>query len=140
MTSPTSIASTSLTCSPTESVLVPSDSKGRLRISKEQRKAVLAKFEQSGMSAPKFAALAGIKYSTLAGWLQRRRRGKARIPSKGVRFVEALIGPTACREIASKSGVMVHLPGALRVELFTLADVPVAAALIEALQNRGAGC
>src|ERR1051325_9806589 len=93
MTSDTSIEPTSLVSSSSEPVLVTTDSKGRLRVSKEQRKAVLAKFEQSGMSAVKFAAVAGIKYSTFAGWVQRYRRVKPRAPSKGVRFIEAVIGP-----------------------------------------------
>ena len=92
------------------------------------------------MSAAKFAAVAGIKYSTLAGWLQRYRRGKPRVPSKRVRFIEALIGLNASKEPGSKTGLIVHLPGAVRVELFTLAEVPLAAALIEALQHRGLGC
>ena len=140
MTSPASVASASLACSPVEGVLVKTDSKGRLRVSKEQRKAVLAKFEQSGMSAAKFAAVAGIKYSTLAGWLQRYRRGKHRVASKKLRFIEAVISPNASQQVASKLGVNVHLPGAVRVELFTLAEVPLATALIEALQKRGSGC
>ena len=92
------------------------------------------------MSATKFAAVAGIKYSTLAGWLQPYRRVKPRVPSKGVRFIEAVIGPSPPKEPESKTGLIVHLPGAVRVELFTLAEVPLAAALIEALQNRGLGC
>jgi hypothetical protein len=140
MTSTTSVESTSLTSCPAEGVLVKTDSKGRLRVSKEQRKAVLAKFEQSGMSAAKFAALAGIKYSTFAGWVQRYRRVKPRVASKGVRFIEAVIGPNPSKEPASKPGLIVHLPGAVRVELFSMAEVPLAAALIEALQNRGSGC
>jgi hypothetical protein len=77
--------STSLISCPADGVLVTIDSKGRLRTSKEQRQGVLAKFEQSGM----FAATAGIKYSTFAGWVQRYRRGKPRGTSKAVRFIEA---------------------------------------------------
>jgi lambda repressor-like predicted transcriptional regulator len=49
-----------------ESVLVKTDSKGRLRASKEQRRAVLSQYERSGMSAAKFSRVAGLKYSTLA--------------------------------------------------------------------------
>jgi hypothetical protein len=81
-----------------EAVLVKTDCKGRLRVSKEQRKAVLAKFEQSGMSPAKFAAMAGIRYSTFAGWLQRYRRLKPRVASKGLRLVEAVIGATPSKE------------------------------------------
>ena len=140
MTSTTSVESTSLTSCPAQGVLVKTDSKGRLRVSKEQRKAVLAKFEQSGMSAAKFAAAAGVKYSTLAGWLQRYRRLKPRDAAKGVRLVEAVIGPHPAKEPGSGTGLMVHLPGSVRVELTSAAQVPLAIALLEALQNRGLGC
>ena len=140
MTSAPSVESTSLTSCPAEGVLVTTDSKGRLRLSKEQRQAVLAKFEQSGMSAAKFAAVAGIKYSTFAGWVQRYRRGKPRGSSKAVRFIEAVIGPNSAKPVQSKNGLIVHLPGAVRVELLSVAEVPLAAALIEALQKRGSGC
>ncbi len=140
MTSPTSHESTSLTSCPAEGVLVTADSKGRLRLSKEQRQAVLAKFEQSGMSAAKFAAVAGIKYSTFAGWVQRYRRGKPRGSSRAVRFIEAVVRPNSSKEPASKAGLIVHLPGAVRMELSSVAEVPLAAALIEALQKRGSGC
>jgi lambda repressor-like predicted transcriptional regulator len=139
MTSITSVESTSLAC-PAEGVLVQTDCKGRLRVAKEQRKTVLARFEQSGMSATKFAAVAGIKYSTFAGWLQRYRRSKPRAASKGVRLVEAVIGAPPSQEPPSKSGLIMHLPGAVRLELSSAADVPLAAALIEALQKRGLGC
>lgn len=139
MTSAPSVESTSLSSGPIEAVLVKTDSRGHLRVSNEQRKAVLAKFEQSGMSAAKFAALAGIKYSTFAGWVQRYRRGKRPVKSKPVRFIEAVIGPNANKP-GSKTGLIVHLPGSVRVELSSVAEVPLAAALIEALQKRGSGC
>ncbi len=70
MTSTDSAESTALSSRRAEGVLVTSDAKGRLRVPKEQREAVLARFEQSGMSAAKFAGVAGIKYSTFAGWVQ----------------------------------------------------------------------
>jgi transposase len=54
------------------------DTKGRVRASKEQRRIILAEFERSGVSAAQFAKLTGLKYSTLAGWLQRYRRGKSK--------------------------------------------------------------
>jgi len=135
-----SVESTCLSSCPAEGILVTTDSKGRLRISKEQRKTVLAKFEQSGISAAKFAAVAGIKYSTFAGWVQRYRRVKPRVASKGVRLIEAVIGPKASKEPESKTGLIVHLPGSVRVELTAVAQVPLAIALLEALQNGRLGC
>ena len=92
------------------------------------------------MSATKFAAVAGIKYSTFAGWLQRYRRGKPRAASKGVRVVEAVLGAPPSKEPACKTGLIMHLPGALRVELSSASEVPLAVALVEALQKRGLGC
>ena len=52
------------------------DTKGRVRTSKEQRRLILAEFERSGMSAARFAQRTGLKYSTLAGWVQRYLRHK----------------------------------------------------------------
>ena len=97
MTSVDPVESTSLTSSPAEGVLVQTDSKGRLRVSKEQRKAVLAKFEQSGMSAAKFAAVAGMKYSTFAGWVQRYRRAKPTAALRRLRLLEAVVDPAILR-------------------------------------------
>lgn len=137
MTSTDSVEATSLSSCPAEGVLVKTDSRGYLRTSREQRKAVLAKFEQSGMSAAKFAAVAGIKYSTFAGWVQRYRRRKGPVASRPMRFMEAVLGS---QPAPSRTGLIVHLPGAVRVELFSVAEVPVALALLEALQKRGPGC
>jgi hypothetical protein len=55
----------------TESILVATDSKGRVRVTKGERRAVLDQFEQSGMSGARFAKVAGIKYSMFVGWRQR---------------------------------------------------------------------
>lgn len=134
------VEGTSLASSPTEGVLVTSDSKGRLRVSKEQRKAVLARFEQSGMSAPKFAALAGVKYSTFAGWVQRHRRAKPKSTHRGVRLLEAVVQPGHSHEPTSQPVLKVHLPGQVRIEVSSGAQVPLVTELIRALQGGPAGC
>ena len=46
---------------------------GRMRVPTERRQNLLAEYEQSGLSAKKFAQLAGLKYQTFANWLQKRR-------------------------------------------------------------------
>ena len=132
--------SAALTSSLVEADLVQTDSKGRLRVSKEQRKAVLARFEQSGMSAPKFAAVAGIKYSTFAGWVQRYRRGKPKAALRRLRLLEAVVDPGHAPEQTSERVLSVQLPGQVRMEVSSLAQVPVAAELIRALQSGPAGC
>jgi hypothetical protein len=137
MASTDSVESTSAACSLAEGVLVTTDSKGRLRASKEQRKAVLARFEQSGMSAAKFAAVAGIKYSTFAGWLQRYRRAKPKAALRRLRLLEAVVDPS---QQTSEKALLLHLPGQVRIELSSLAQVPLVTELIRALQSGQAGC
>src|SRR5882762_3189485 len=123
-----------------ESVLVTTDSRGRVRVSKEQRRAVLAQFEQSGLSAAKFAKVAGLKYSTLAGWLQRYRRSKPKGRPGRLRLLEAVIDPSGSAALTAPKGVVLHLPGQVRLELSSLADVPIAAALVQALQSAAPRC
>jgi len=139
MTSTTTDESRSAACSLAEADLVQTDSKGRLRVSREQRKAVLAKFDQSGMSAAKFAALAGVKYSTFAGWVQRYRRAKPKALRR-LRLLEAVVDPSPSQERTSEHVLNVHLPGQVRIELSSLAQVPLVTELIRALQSGQAGC
>ncbi|MEZ0257047.1 MAG: IS66 family insertion sequence element accessory protein TnpB, partial [Chthoniobacter sp.] len=50
------------------------DRRGRVRVSRERREALLDEFSRSGLSAAEFARMAGIKYPTFANWLQERRK------------------------------------------------------------------
>jgi hypothetical protein len=47
-------------------------------VSRERRESLLEEYDRSGMSGVKFAQYIGIKYSTLAYWLQSRRRPRRR--------------------------------------------------------------
>ena len=49
------------------------DARGRVLVSRERRESLLVEYDRSGMSGVKFAQYVGIKYSTLASWLQKRR-------------------------------------------------------------------
>jgi hypothetical protein len=53
--------------------VLKTDGVGRIRTPVARRESLLDEFERSGLSGPKFAALAGIKYQTLAGWARKRR-------------------------------------------------------------------
>ena len=101
---------------------------------------MLAQFEQSGLSAAKFAKVAGLKYSTLAGWLQRYRRSKPKGRRGRLRLLEAVIDPAGSAALTAAKGVVLHLPGQVRLELSSLADVPIAAALVQALQSAAPRC
>ena len=107
---------------------VTADTKGRLRASKEQRRVLLAKFAQSGMSAAQFARRTGLKYSTFAGWLQRYRRVKRPARKPAMRLLEAVVAPAA--EL-----LVVHLPGGARLEMSDASQIPLAAALVRALEK-----
>jgi hypothetical protein len=124
----------------TEAILVATDSKGRVRVTKGQRRAILDQFEQSGMSGARFAKVAGIKYSTFAGWRQRYQRSKPPRPRSSPRLLEAVIEPNRAAQPDSFKGLILHLAGGTRLELFSLAEVPMAAALVKALQIPASPC
>lgn len=138
-----------------EDGIIKTDTRGRLRVTRERREALLAEFDRSAMSGRKFAACAGINYTTLANWLQKRRRHQAGqidlalpapepalVPAtvEPVRWVEAVVEqkPSSPQPRMS-SALIVHGPLGVRVELTEAAHVPLAAQLLREL-GRGAGC
>lgn len=134
MTTTCSSGSTSAVVSPTAPQMpVTLDTKGRVRTSKEQRRVILNEFERSGISAVRFAKQTGLKYSTLAGWLQRYRRTKPRRRGRPLRLLEAVVdslpGPV------NGTALVLQLPGGVRLELSEANQVPVAAALLRALEK-----
>ena len=109
------------------------DTKGRVRTSKEQRRVILDEFESSGMSAARFAQRAGLKYSTLAGWLQRYRRTKPLRRGRPLRLLEAVVN--ALPGPVTGTPLVLPLPGGVRLELSAANQVPLAAALLRALEK-----
>lgn len=106
------------------------DTQGRVRVSKEQRRVILAEFARSGVSAARFAQRAGLKYSTFAGWVQRYRRTKRPGPKPPVRLLEAVVTPSPSTPV-----LRVHLPGGARLEFCDVSQVPLVAALVCALEK-----
>ena len=109
---------------------VTADTKGRLRASKEQRRVILAKFEESGLSAARFAQRSGLKYSTFAAWVQRYRRVKRPERKPAIRLLEAVVAPPA-----PAAGLQLHLPNGARLEISEASQIPLAAALVRALEK-----
>jgi hypothetical protein len=124
------------------------DALGRVWTTPDRREWLLDEFERSGVAGAEFARIAGIKYSTFATWVQRRRRatggdpapGNARIAAgtkrraalPGPRFVEAKVE----RSSADPGGVAalrVELPGGARMEIADGSQASLAAALLRAL-------
>jgi hypothetical protein len=114
-------------------VPVTLDSKGRVRVAKEQRRLILAEFEGSGISAAQFAKLSGIKYATFAGWLQRQRRTKPKGPSRPVRLLEAVVEPKPGTGDQNAAVLVLQLPGGVRMEVADERQAALAGVLVRAL-------
>jgi hypothetical protein len=133
--------------------IIKLDTRGRMRTTRERREALLAEFDRSGMSGQKFAAWAGIKYSTWANWVQQRRKAQGQVPSapnetkpgedapNNVRWLEAVVGASTQKASAKpKTGVLiVHGPGGVRLELSDEKQVVWAARLLRELTGKP-GC
>ena len=126
-------SSTASPSSPLPGVPVTLDSKGRVRVSSEQRRLVLVEFERSGISAAQFAKLGGIKYSTFAGWLQRQRRAKPKGQPRPMRLLEAVLAEAETAGSKNPLALAVELPGGVRVEICAVEQAPLVAALARAL-------
>ena len=82
-----------MTDTTTTGEILVQDTLGRVRTPREKREQILDEYERSGMSGAAFAALVGVKYSTLAWWIQRRRKngGAASLATAAtVHWVEAV--------------------------------------------------
>ncbi len=109
---------------------VIADTKGRLRVTKAQRRDILAALARSGESLPRFAQRIGLKYSTLARWVQvHHAKPAGRKPA--LRLLEAMVEspPVA----AAGTVLVLQLPGSVRVEVADEKQAALAAILLRAL-------
>src|ERR1700735_2812991 len=67
------------------------DTKGRLRVSKAQRRDSLTALVRSGEGLPQFARRTGLKYSTLANWVKHSRGGKRSGRKPRLQLLEAVV-------------------------------------------------
>lgn len=118
--------------------VLKTDEVGRVRTPVERREQLLAEFERSGLSGSKFAALVGVKYSTFAGWVSRRRKqagnaGVAVKPVDSVRWLQAVV--EQAQAPGELNGVVLQLPGGARLHIHQANQVALAAALLRALEK-----
>jgi transposase-like protein len=126
----TSGSENSLAATVMPKVPVVADTKGRLRVSKAQRRDILAALDQSNESVPQFARRTGLKYSTLSRWVQHRRPKPSARPPR-LRLLEAVV---ASAPIATTgTGLMLQLPGGAHVEVGDEKQAVLAAILVRAL-------
>lgn len=128
--------------------VLKSDTRGRVRVPRERRQALLAEFGRSGVSAAAFARLVGVKYPTFMGWLAQQRRelgpaqeaarasGVVAIASRArpLRLFEAELEPA---RLDGGAGVVVELPAGARLLVAEAGQVALAAELLHALAQRG---
>jgi transposase-like protein len=115
--------------------VIKTDVRGRMRVSVERRQSLLAEYDQSGLSARKFADLSGIKYQTLANWLQKRRRlgASPAQPADSVRWLEAVVEKAKTSGLPCAPVLIVTLPGGARTEIGDAHQAALAALLLHSL-------
>jgi hypothetical protein len=125
------------------------DRRGRVRVTRERREALLAEFDRSNLSGAKFAELAGIKYSTFANWVRQRRKQRAAAveeevtdeptvrPTGPVRLFEAMVdGRSETILPTGVEGLLVELPGGSRVRVRSPLQLQWAAELVGLVAQR----
>ena len=96
-------------------------------------------FDRSGLSAAKFAAVTGLKYSTFAAWVHRRRKqpaAAAKVAAKSadpVRWLEAVVARAEPTGEPISAVVVLELPGGVRLAVADERQAALAARLVRAL-------
>jgi hypothetical protein len=128
--------------------ILKTDSLARMRTPAARKQELLEEFDRSGLSGVKFAALVGIKYSTFAGWMARRRGLRQTGPpvtgamegASKVRWLEAVLDQAQGQADQNASGLIVRLSGGARLEIGDFHQIELAAALLRALAKPSASC
>jgi hypothetical protein len=140
-----------MTATMTGEGLLKTDTRGRVRTPAKRRKALLKEFAGSGLSARKFAAMVGVRYSTFAHWVQRfREEGGEIAPVQPVvpvspaevpmRWMEAIVAGGAAMTAPEPRGLCVRLPGGAQMEIAAPGQVKLAAQLLRALAEGPRPC
>jgi len=133
-----------MTTTHTDSEILKVDALGRMRASRERRQKLLEEFDKSGLSGPKFATLTGLKYQTLAGWLQQRKRLQApneaagsqpQASTKAMQWLETVMEEAAPASACSSMVLSVRLPSGAVVEVAHSGQAALAAAVLRAWEK-----
>ena len=134
-----------MTSTQPKEVILKTDTRGRVFTPAARREKLLDEFEQSGLSGAKFAQLTGLKYSTFAIWVQRRRRQRGapapasqKVSSAPAQWLEAVVEQAAQR--AGSPPVRVRLASGAWVELEHAGQTSLVAALLRAWEKAAPAC
>ena len=121
-----------------EAMILKRDAGGRVVVPVQRQIELVREYERSGLSGPKFAAMAGLKYQTFVTW--RRKHGtepplRSRSVAEGspvkVAWLEAELSPN----VSSVGGIALILPGGARVEITRPEQAALAAQLVKTLAS-----
>ena len=123
---------------PDEISIIKTDEVGRRQTPAARRERLLDEFDRSGLSAARFAAVTGLKYSTFAAWVHRRRKqpAAAKVPAKPadpVHWLEAVVATAQTAGEPISAVVVLQLPGGVRLDVTDERQVALAAMLVRAL-------
>lgn len=76
------------------------DARGRRMTPVEQRRALVADYEASGLTMAAFARREGLNYATFAGWVLKTQKG-AGAPKRPIEFAELRLPAGTAREAES---------------------------------------
>lgn len=111
-------------------MVLKTDTRGRVLITRERREAILEEFDRSGMSGAAFARHYGIKYTTFGYWRQARRREESKKSGKSVALAEVVVSEESAE---GGQGLQIDLPGGGRIRVRSAGDAELAAAVLRAL-------
>ena len=128
-----------------EGSLLKTNAVGHVMTPQARRESLLEEFNRSGLSGAEFARVAGIKYKTFYAWISRRRKQKeqtsAASPStEPVKWFEAVITQAQSSGGNRADALRVGLHAGAWMEVVSVQQVPLAAALIQALERRLPSC
>jgi len=115
-------------------LILKQDAGGRIFVPAGRQIELVQEFERSGLSAPKFAAMAGVKYQTFVTWRRKhgtaapvRRRSASGMPEDAA-WMEALMAtPTGA------SRLTLRLPGGATAEIAHQDQLPLAVLLLKSI-------
>jgi hypothetical protein len=111
----------------------------------EKRQELLEEFDKSGLSAPKYAALTGLKYQTFAGWLiQRRKQRDGMVPAvhpdkqPTVQWLETVIEKAQAAQTVPSSNLIVRLPSGVMIEVANAAHAALVGEVLRSWERASA--
>ena len=116
-------------------IILKSDASGRVLVPVERQVELVREFERSGLSGPRFAEIAGMKYQTFAARRRRhgtppptRQPGAPSVQPPGTAsWLEATVEP------AGETSIVVRPPGGATMELSHSGQAALAAELLKAI-------